>query len=73
MSLFYSKESKQQLLGYVDARYLLDLHKVGSQTRYVFNCNGTPISWRYFKETMVTKSLNHSKIIAIHEASRECL
>ena len=44
MSIFYSKESKQQLLGYADARYLLDPHKARSQTVYVFNCNGTVIS-----------------------------
>ena len=44
MSLFYSRESKQQLLGYADAGYLSDLHKGRSQTGYVFNCNGTVIS-----------------------------
>ena len=44
MSLFYSNESKQQLFGYADARYLSNPHKVRSQTRYVFNCNGTAIS-----------------------------
>nr|CAN61800.1 hypothetical protein VITISV_044293 [Vitis vinifera] len=44
MSLFYSRESKQQLLGYADAGYLSDPHKGRSQTGYVFNCNGTTIS-----------------------------
>ena len=44
MSLFYSKKSKQQLLGYVDAGYFSDLHKVMSQTGYVFNYNETFIS-----------------------------
>ena len=44
MGLFYSKESKQQLFGYVDAGYLSYPHKARSQTRYVFNCNGTAIS-----------------------------
>ena len=71
MSIFYSKESKQQLLGYADARYLLDPHKARSQTVYVFNCNGTVISWRSFKQTMVATSSNHSEIITIHEASHE--
>ena len=33
MSLFYSRESKQQLLGYADARYLSNPHKGRSQTR----------------------------------------
>ena len=59
MGLFYSKESKQQLLGYADVGYLSDQHKTISQTRYVFNCNGTTISWRSFKQTMVATSSNH--------------
>ena len=49
MGLFYSRESKQQLLGYADAKYLLDPHKSRSQTRYVFYYNGTAISWRSVK------------------------
>ena len=73
MGLFYSKESKQQLFGYADAGYLSDPHKARSQTWYVFNCNGTVVSWRSFKQTMVATSSNHSKIIAIHKASRECI
>ena len=44
MSLFYSRESKQQLLGYVDTGHLSNPHKGRSQTGYVFNCNGTTIS-----------------------------
>ena len=40
---FYSKESKQQLLGYADAGYLSDPFKARSQTRYLFNCNGIAI------------------------------
>ena len=49
MSLFYSKESNQQLLGYADVGYFSDLHKARSQTEYMFNCNETAISWRSFK------------------------
>lgn len=56
MGLFYSRESKQQLLGYADAGYLSDPHKGRSQTGYVFNCNGTAISWRSVKQTMVATS-----------------
>ena len=37
MSLFYSRESKQQLLGYANVGYLLDPHKARSQTKYVLN------------------------------------
>ena len=73
MSLFYSNKSKEKLLGYADAGYLSDPHKARSQTGYVFNYNGTAISWRSVKQTMVATLSNHSKILAIHEASRECI
>ena len=73
MGLFYSKELKQQLFEYADTGYLSDPHKVRSQTRYVFNCNRTVISWRSFKQTMMATSSNHLEIIAIHEASHECI
>ena len=69
MGLFYSKESKQQLFGYADAEYLSDPYKGKSQTWYVFNYNGTTISWRSIKQTMVATSSNHSEILAIHETS----
>ena len=59
MGLFYLKESKQQSLEYANAGYLSDPHKAISQTWYVFNCNRTTISWRFFKQTMVATSLNH--------------
>ena len=73
MGLFYSKKSKQQLFGYADTGYFSNPHKVISQTGYVFNCNGIVIFWRSFKQTMVATSSNHSELIAIHEASRECI
>ena len=73
MGLFYSKESKQQLLGYADAGYLSNSHKARSQTGYVFSCNGASISWKSVKQTMVATSSNHSEILALHEASRECI
>ena len=59
MSLFYSDKSKQQLFGYADAGYLSNPHKARSQTGNVFNCNGTAISWRSFKQTLVATSSNH--------------
>ena len=73
MGLFYSNKSEEKLLRYGDAGYLSDPHKSRSQTGFVFNYNGTAISWRTVKQTMVATSSNHSKIIAIHEASHECI
>ena len=73
MRLFYSKAMKPQLLGYADAGYLSDPHKVISQIGYIFTYGNTTISWRSVKQTMVATSSNHSEILAMHEASRECV
>ena len=73
MGLFYSNESKSELIGYADAGYLSDPHKARSQTGYLFTCGDTTISWRSMKRTLVAASSNHAEIIAIHEARRECV
>ena len=73
MGLYYSKESKSQLIGYTNIGYLSDPHKARSQTGYVFTYSGMTISWRSVKQTMVVTSSNHLEILAIHEASRECV
>nr|GEU90436.1 retrovirus-related Pol polyprotein from transposon TNT 1-94 [Tanacetum cinerariifolium] len=57
----------------LDACYLYDPHKARSQTSYVFLNRGTAISWRSQKQTLVATSSNHAEIIALHEASRECV
>ena len=73
MGLFYSKNSKTELVGYTDAGYLSDPHKARSQTGYLFTYGDTAISWRSTKQTLTATSSNHAEILAIHEASRECV
>ncbi|KAI3693370.1 hypothetical protein L6452_33205 [Arctium lappa] len=73
LGLFYSNNSKEDLIGYADAGYLSDPHKARSQTGYVFINGGTAISWRSQKQTLVATSSNHAEVIALHEASRECV
>ena len=51
MGLFYSNKSKEKLIGYADAGYLSDPHKT--------NYNGTAISWRSVKQTIVAILSNH--------------
>ena len=74
LGLYYSKSNNfLGLLGYADAGYLFDPHKARSQIGYVFTYNGTTISWRSTKQTLVATSSNHSDILALHETSRECV
>ncbi|KAJ9541050.1 hypothetical protein OSB04_027556 [Centaurea solstitialis] len=52
-----SNNAKEGFLGYADAGYLSDPHKARSQTGYI----------------LVATSSNHAEVIALHEASRECV
>ncbi|XP_074377341.1 secreted RxLR effector protein 161-like [Apium graveolens] len=66
LGLFFSKNSKSQLVGYADVGYL-------SQTGYLFIYYSTAISWKSTKHTMDATSSNHAELLAIHEASMECV
>jgi len=72
IGLFYSV-SNSQLIGYTDASYLSNPHKRRSQICYLFIYGGIANSWRFVKQTLVVILSNHLKIIAIHEASQECI
>ena len=50
-----------------------DPHNVRSQTGFVFLHGGTAISWKSSKQTIVATTTNHSEIIALYEASCECV
>jgi len=36
-------------------------------------CGNSIISWRFIKQILVVTSSNHVEILAMHEASRECM
>jgi hypothetical protein len=73
MGLFYRKNTKSKLVGYTSARYLSDPHKTRSQSGYVFTYGGTAISWRSTEQTLTATSSNHTKLIALYDAGRECV
>ncbi|KAK9082099.1 hypothetical protein Syun_031580 [Stephania yunnanensis] len=64
---------KLNFQGYADAGFLSDPHKTRSQMRYLFTCGNIAVSWKSVKQTMVVTSSNHSEVLAINEASRECV
>lgn len=56
-----------------DAGYKSDPVTAKSQTGYVFLRHGAAVSWKSVKQTVIATSSNHAEIIALHEASRECI
>ncbi|XP_074355640.1 secreted RxLR effector protein 161-like [Apium graveolens] len=71
---FSSDSTKRsRLVGYADAGYMSDPHFGRSQTGYLFTYCDTASSWKSTKQIMAATSSNHAKLLAIHEASRECI
>jgi ribosomal protein S24E len=73
LGLFFKTDTSSDVVGYTDARYQSNPHNGRSQIGFVFLHNGTAISWTSSKQTLVTTSTNHSEIVALYEASRECV
>ena len=73
MGLFFLNYTDHTVTGYADAGYLSDPNNTKSQTGYVFLYGSTTISWKSTKQTLTCTSSNHAEIIALYEASRECL
>ena len=73
MGLYFPNNTDKTLVGYADAGYLSDPDDAKSQTGYVFLHGSTAISWKSTKQTLTCTSSNHAEIIALYEASRECI
>ncbi|XP_074299319.1 secreted RxLR effector protein 161-like [Silene latifolia] len=71
MGLFFPNMSRENLVGFADAGYLSILIMPDHKWICVYR-GGIAISWRSMKQTITATSSNHSEILAIHEASREC-
>jgi hypothetical protein len=73
LGLFYKRNQELTMVGYADVGYMSDPHNARSQTGFIFLYGGTTIFWGSFKQTLVATSTNHSEIIAMYEAARECV
>ena len=60
-------------VGYVNSGYLSDPFKGRSETGYVFLSGNTVISWSSTIQTLIATSSNHAEILALYEASIECV
>jgi hypothetical protein len=73
LGLFFQRNQESDLIRYAHASYLSDPQNDRSQIGFVFLHGGTAISWKSVKQTLIATSTNHSEIIALYEASIECV
>jgi hypothetical protein len=61
------------ILGYADAGYLSDPHRARSQTGFIFMMAKAALAWKSTKQTLVATSTNLAELIALYEATKECV
>ena len=61
------------MTGFADSGFRIDPNAGKSQTGYIFLKCGAPIWWKSTKQTVAATSTNHAKLLAFHEATRECV
>jgi hypothetical protein len=72
LGLFFRRNQNYGLIGYKDAGYLSNPQNARSQIGFMFLHGRTTIPWKYAKHILIATSMNHSEIITLYEASREC-
>jgi hypothetical protein len=72
MVLVYGgSEEELSVKGYVDASFDTDPDDSKSQTGYVFMLNGGALSWKSYKQDLVSQSTMESEYMATFEAASE--
>jgi hypothetical protein len=68
MFLVYEGDEQLVVKGYIDASFNTDLDDSKSQSRYIYILNGGAISWRSYKQSVIT----NSTIEAEYMAAQKC-
>jgi hypothetical protein len=73
MGLYYPTDSGLITIEYADAAYLSDPADAKSQIGYIIFIGPTAFSWKSSLKFLTATSFNHFEIIALYEASCECI
>ena len=60
-----------QIQGYTDSNFMSDIDNQKSTSGSLFICNSGAVSWKSFKQTMITDSTMETEYIAASEAAKE--
>ena len=60
-----------QVQGYTNSNFMSDVDDRKSTSESLFVCNGGPISWKSYKQTMIVDSTMEAEYIAALEAAKE--
>lgn len=71
--IFFEKRRDFSIAGFADAGYLSDMTRGKSQTGYLFTAMGSAVAWKSTKQSTAAPSTSHAEIIALYEATKECV
>ena len=69
--LIFGGASELRIEGYIDSDFMSDFDDRKSTSGYVFICNGGVVSWKYFKQSIITDSTTEVEYVATLDAIKE--
>lgn len=73
LRLSFDSSDSEELIGFADANWAEDRASRKFNTGYLFKLSGGTISWASKKQNCVSVSSTEAEIVALSEASRECV
>ena len=71
--MLHSKDGVKDLVGFPDSDWAADLNDRKSTSWYIFQVNGTVVSWRSKKQTSVALSTAEAEYMALASAAQEAV
>ena len=69
--LIFSRSSELKIERYTDSDFIANVDDRKSTSGCIFLCNGGTISWKSFKQPIITDSTIEAEYIAASEAAKE--
>ena len=69
--LLFEGGSELQVEGYTDSDFMSDFDNKKSTSGYVFVCNGSTVSWKSFKQSIIANSTTEAEYVATSDATKE--
>ena len=71
MMLIFGGGLELKVERYIDSDFMTDVDDRKSISRCIFLCNGGAISWKSFKQPIITDSIMEAEYVAVSETAKE--
>ena len=69
--LIFESDSELRVMGYTNSYFMSDLDDKKFMSEYVFVCNGSMVSWKSFKQSIIADSTTKAEYVTASDTTKE--